>query len=146
MTTIGHWVGTVTPHDSHQPQDNRADPNPGAQPPDPHAWRSAASCAGVDPVLFHAPEGRGHKRAKAICAHCPVADPCFWSAMVAEAATGYRFGIWGGCTPAQRDHVASAMGHEPSGYQRRLQAALEAHQARPGAPCRMESTERSHAA
>jgi len=56
-----------------------------------------------------------------------VAEICLWSAMVDEAPTPYRYGVWGGLTPAQRHRLAVELGHPAVGeYLARLQAALEA--------------------
>ena len=50
------------------------------------------ACATTDPDLFH-PETQAHARvAKAICARCPVQEPC----MVNARAQNETFGIWGG--------------------------------------------------
>jgi hypothetical protein len=58
-----------------------------------------------------------------------VAEICLWSAMVAEAPTPYRYGVWGGLTPAQRHRLAQGLDQPTVGeYLGRLQAAVEAHQ------------------
>jgi WhiB family transcriptional regulator, redox-sensing transcriptional regulator len=50
-------------------------------------WRLLAKCRGEDPSLFFHPEGeRGarksrQRKAKAICAECPVAAPCRWHSL-----------------------------------------------------------------
>ena len=59
-----------------------------------------AECAGLDPELFH-PAGRnvaGRRKAKAICAVCPVQTEC---AALARARNE-QFGVWGGESPEDR--------------------------------------------
>jgi len=58
-----------------------------------------------------------------------VAEICLWSAMVEEAPTPYRYGVWGDLTPAQRHRLDTELGHPAVGeYLGRLQAAVEATQ------------------
>jgi WhiB family redox-sensing transcriptional regulator len=60
-------------------------------------WRPDAACAGAGPGVFF-PIGQGAlgqrqaAHAKAICAGCPVAEPCRLFALV----TGQEYGVWGG--------------------------------------------------
>jgi len=99
-----------------------------SRPPRPEWWRSAA-CRGSDPALFHGTPTT-HRQAQALCRRCPVAEICLWSAMVAEAPTPYRYGVWGAHTAPERHALAATLGHPAVGeYLRRLQACLEAHQA-----------------
>jgi len=50
--------------------------------------------------------------------------------MVEEAPTPYRYGVWGGLTPAQRHRLDATLDQPPVGeYLGRLEAALEAAQA-----------------
>jgi len=59
-------------------------------------WREHAACLGMDPDLFFPPETGGKaqaRKAKAVCARCPVRGACLADAM--------PFGIWGGT--AERD-------------------------------------------
>jgi WhiB family transcriptional regulator, redox-sensing transcriptional regulator len=66
-------------------------------------WRRQAACRHVDTELFF-PVGRGSRamaetqQAKAICARCPVRQPCLAYAL----ATGQAYGIWGGYDEEQR--------------------------------------------
>ncbi|MFC0081673.1 WhiB family transcriptional regulator [Aciditerrimonas ferrireducens] len=61
------------------------------------AWRDQAACAGAGPAVFF-PVGQGSlgqrqaAHAKAICATCPVAEPCRLFALI----TGQEYGVWGG--------------------------------------------------
>ena len=97
------------------------------RPPAPE-WQRSATCRGSDPTLFHS-TAAAHRRAQLLCRRCPVAEVCLWSAMVEEAPTPYRYGVWGGHTPAQRHRLAEALGHPTVGeYLGRLQAAVEAWQ------------------
>lgn len=72
------------------------------------SWRALAACAGLDADLFHSQSSQ--RAALACCASCPVAEPCLFTALVAEAAAGgRRAGIWGGTTTYRRtlidDHL-----------------------------------------
>lgn len=94
-------------------------------PARPVEWQDAAACAGAARELFFAPlirEGRW----KPFCASCPVADACFWAAMVEEEGddSGYRFGVRGGAPPSVRRKVAEVTF---AGYARkRLDQVLDA--------------------
>lgn len=46
------------------------------------------------------------RRAKRICDACPVKAQCLQVAMDNEKTARYRWGIWGGLTPAERHEVA----------------------------------------
>jgi hypothetical protein len=70
------------------------------------AWLEDAACRGVGPAEFFEAQGRGRRR----CRVCPAVEACFWWAIVAESDLGYRFGIWGGATPAVRAQVARVTG------------------------------------
>lgn len=85
-------------------------PSAGAGRPDAAGhWTDQGACAdpGVDPELFF-PLGaaglatfRQVEAAKAICARCPVVQPCRdWAVTVGEPD-----GIWGGTTPDERRHL-----------------------------------------
>lgn len=79
-------------------------------------WSHRAACAGVDPTLtlfFDAVLTNGttvranndHLTVREdYCVKCPVRRECLTDAMEVEGTTSgkYRFGIWGGLTPAQR--------------------------------------------
>lgn len=69
-------------------------------PPAP-PWMERGACKTEDPALFF-PETSSHtvtiRRAKAICARCPVIQQCDdWATERDE-----RYGIWGGRTEGQR--------------------------------------------
>jgi len=68
-------------------------------------WRAEAKCRGMDPKVFF-PEWTDGQRmvaqsraAKAICADCPVQEPCLESAMEAGKELP---GVWGGTGPSDR--------------------------------------------
>ncbi|MFD5089369.1 WhiB family transcriptional regulator [Amycolatopsis thailandensis] len=66
-------------------------------------WRHDAECRGEDPELFF-PVGTGEsavrqeRRAKAVCARCPVAGDCLAWAL----ASGQDAGVWGGLAEEER--------------------------------------------
>ena len=73
----------------------------------PTSWMSDAACGGVGAGEFFDSRPTGRRR----CRRCPVAECCFWWAVVTEPAeAGMRFGIWGGATPAVRAKVAAVVG------------------------------------
>lgn len=63
-------------------------------------WRDQARCRGMDPQVFHPAEDDevGAERALAICAVCPVREPCLELAIT----TKEKEGIWGGRTALER--------------------------------------------
>jgi WhiB family redox-sensing transcriptional regulator len=62
------------------------------------AWRALARCRGVDPAVFHPVNEDDGDEAKAICALCPVREPCLEYAVTARE----KDGIWGGLTARER--------------------------------------------
>jgi WhiB family redox-sensing transcriptional regulator len=69
------------------------------------SWQLSARCRGEDPAtFFHAENERGHarqrrlRRAKAICAQCPVAALCRDHALRFQEP----FGVWGGLSEDER--------------------------------------------
>lgn len=63
------------------------------------AWRQQARCRGVDPAVFYPVSDEDEAlEAKAVCAQCPVREPCL------EYAIGVRekHGVWGGLTDRER--------------------------------------------
>jgi WhiB family redox-sensing transcriptional regulator len=70
-------------------------------------WRDHAECRAEDPDLFFpigttGPSLHQARRAKAVCEHCPVQEPCLRWAM----KTGQAVGIWGGTTETERRLLA----------------------------------------
>jgi WhiB family transcriptional regulator, redox-sensing transcriptional regulator len=65
-------------------------------------WRQQAACArpGIDPEWFFPDPGQQGKRAKRICARCPVRDACLTSALAIPEADDH--GVRGGLTARER--------------------------------------------
>ena len=63
-------------------------------------WRQYARCLGADPELFYPPpeSDDGAEEAKAICAVCPVREPCLEHAITARE----KQGVWGGLDERER--------------------------------------------
>ena len=63
-------------------------------------WRDRAACQDEDPALFFPEDGDviAIRKARAICAGCPVRVQCLESAM----ATPELWGVWGGKSERQR--------------------------------------------
>jgi WhiB family transcriptional regulator, redox-sensing transcriptional regulator len=82
---------------------NAPQPVSGSETALPAAWQYSAACRNVDPELFF-PIGRTGRaaaearKAKAICARCPVRQPCLTYAL----ATHEAYGIWGGYDEDER--------------------------------------------
>jgi WhiB family redox-sensing transcriptional regulator len=62
------------------------------------SWRQRAGCRGVDPDVFYPSSDDEAQSAKAICAQCPVQQPCLEYAL----ANRERDGVWGGATERER--------------------------------------------
>lgn len=65
-------------------------------PPPP--WTDDALCSQTDPEVFFPEKGGSTKRAKAVCAACPVAAACLDYALENREA----FGVWGGKSEPER--------------------------------------------
>lgn len=86
-------------------------------------WREAAACRDTDPELFFPLSESGKSldqvaEAKAICAGCPVRQPCLAFAL----RTGQAHGIWGGLTEEERRRDLSPLSRPRSAFMRRLQS------------------------
>lgn len=69
----------------------------------PGPWIADGLCAQTDPEIFHPDKGGTTREAKAVCARCPVIDPCRdWA-----IRTGQRFGVWGGLSERERRTLAA---------------------------------------
>jgi WhiB family redox-sensing transcriptional regulator len=68
-----------------------------------NSWRQFARCRGIDPEVFYpvSDDEEAAEEAKAICALCPVREPCLEFAL----ATREKNGIWGGLTERERRRV-----------------------------------------
>jgi WhiB family redox-sensing transcriptional regulator len=62
------------------------------------SWRKHASCRGLDAEVFFPTSEEATQEAKAICAECPVREPCLQYAL----ANREREGVWGGATERER--------------------------------------------
>ena len=70
-----------------------------AQRPMTNHWRQYARCLGADPEIFYPPtDPTTAAEAKAICAVCPVREPCLEYAITARE----KQGVWGGLTERER--------------------------------------------
>jgi WhiB family redox-sensing transcriptional regulator len=70
---------------------------------DRSAWRESAACRSLDTDLFFpigktGPAAAEIQRAKAVCADCPVRQPC----LVFALDTHQGYGIWGGYDEDER--------------------------------------------
>jgi WhiB family redox-sensing transcriptional regulator len=65
-------------------------------------WRQQAACArpGIDPEWFFPEPGQQGKRAKRICARCPVQAPCLAAALQLPEREDH--GVRGGLTERER--------------------------------------------
>jgi WhiB family redox-sensing transcriptional regulator len=74
----------------------------------PPAWMQQAWCVGVDDVYFFPARGRPdlEKKAKALCAGCPVRERCLEHAL----EQGEVFGVWGGTSEQERRRLAKETG------------------------------------
>jgi WhiB family transcriptional regulator, redox-sensing transcriptional regulator len=75
-------------------------------PPRPNwGWQDAAACRGTDVVLFFGPDGERQpereireRKAKALCASCPVRNECLDYAI----SRPEKYGTWGGLNEDER--------------------------------------------
>jgi WhiB family redox-sensing transcriptional regulator len=74
-------------------------------------WRQRAACRNENPDLFFGPEGETRpqrdireRKAKAVCAPCPVRSDCLSLAL----RHGAKHGTWGGLGVAEREREATA--------------------------------------
>lgn len=77
-------------------------------PSDPgeNRWRACAACASGDDHSDYHDSRRRHPR----CDTCPASEPCLWFGLANEKDAGYRYGCWGGTTPARRARIAAGLG------------------------------------
>jgi WhiB family redox-sensing transcriptional regulator len=61
-------------------------------------WVGRAACRGIDPAVFYPPTEEDADEAKAICAQCPVQEPCLEHAIDNREKNG----VWGGATERER--------------------------------------------
>ena len=66
-------------------------------------------CRKVDPELFFPVLGDRYEEARAVCATCPLREPCgLWAIDAKE-----RFGMWGALTPEERSTLSRTRGLTP---------------------------------
>ncbi|MGX1909034.1 WhiB family transcriptional regulator [Streptomyces phaeochromogenes] len=70
------------------------------------SWALRAACNGYDLDVFFTESKNGMKRAKQICAGCPVRRQCLAEALRAENDS--RFGVSGGLTAAERSRLVKS--------------------------------------
>lgn len=63
-----------------------------------NVWSQQAACRGLDPEIFYPISDDEAGEAKAICAACPVRQPCLENALVERE----KYGVWGGLTERER--------------------------------------------
>lgn len=70
------------------------------------SWRHRAACRGLPVDLFHPAPGehRTTAEARAVCARCPVRQPCLATAL----ADPTLHGVWGGTTGQERKRLRRA--------------------------------------
>lgn len=70
-------------------------------------WQNRSACLGVDPAIFFNKGNGNTKKAKAICASCPVILKCLKWTLIQEKHTSAtaRSGIYAGLTPNQRNKM-----------------------------------------
>jgi WhiB family transcriptional regulator, redox-sensing transcriptional regulator len=61
-------------------------------------WEDHARCSEYDPEIFFDPSARSERRAKSICAQCPVRLDCLDCALTFRT----EFGVWGGLNGKER--------------------------------------------
>lgn len=66
-------------------------------------WRKRAACRGIDVEVFYpmTEEEADAAPAKAICAECPVRQPCLEHALTHRE----REGVWGGASERERRRI-----------------------------------------
>ena len=69
-------------------------------------WEDQARCLKYDPELFFTPRGKAERRAKQVCAPCPVKAECLAYAL----QTRVEFGVWGGTTARERAAIRRERG------------------------------------
>jgi WhiB family redox-sensing transcriptional regulator len=66
-------------------------------------WMADGACLGLPPGTMRPTDGDGERRAKAVCATCPVRTTCLQHALDADE----QYGVWGGCTEGERRAIAT---------------------------------------
>jgi len=111
-------------------------PAPGARLPlaedagGANAWLDQAACRDLPPGRFFPETGEHTKaaEAKAVCAGCPVQQPCRDLAVKAARSLDGDHGVFGGTLPAERSRLRGRSLPAPSAYRQRRDLAVEAHE------------------
>lgn len=61
-------------------------------------WYERAACRGMDPAFFFSEDPARVRKAKAVCAGCPVRAECVTAAIDGNEGEG----VWGGLDPGER--------------------------------------------
>ena len=69
-------------------------------------WRQRGACKDADPEIFFRDSARSIKRAKEICARCPVQAACLLWALDSDD----QWSVAAGMTPRERERLRAAMG------------------------------------
>lgn len=64
-------------------------------------WMSQAACDGAPPEWFYPPKSERPTKARAVCATCPVAEPCLDYALT-RFTNKDDHGVWAGTTVKER--------------------------------------------
>ena len=65
------------------------------------AWMQEGHCRFYPPAVFFPSDGNGVVTARAICAECPMKEPCLEYAL----AQRIDHGVWGGCSERERRRI-----------------------------------------
>ena len=90
---------------------------PTPPPPTPD-WREAAACVDEDPGLWFPTDSHDYDIPRRICDPCPVKAACLDDVMADEGlylSTAYRYGMWGGLTPSERQTLGRRIRTEAEG-------------------------------
>ena len=117
---------------------------PTPPPPTPD-WREAAACVDEDPDLWFPTDSHDYDIPRRICDPCPVKAACLDDVMADEGlylSTAYRYGMWGGLTPSERQTLGRRIRTEAEGNRRKRQeikhgtiAGARTHVRRGEKPC-----------
>lgn len=71
------------------------------------SWKKDAACKDMDSYMFFPEQGANHhfKKAKKVCARCPVYKQCMNFAIV----NNIPYGVWGGLTPKERERSTAEL-------------------------------------
>jgi WhiB family redox-sensing transcriptional regulator len=87
-------------------------------------WMPQAACRGMNPDTFHPSRGESVRELKAICAECPVIDPC------REYGISEKHGIWGGLSERERRTLRRDVAKGPREIRHGTQGGYDTHRKR----------------